>query len=225
MIDEKYIDFFANTFLFNKIPEKRIKEILYELDVEEKLFSRSEIIYSPDCYSSSIGFIESGECTVSRLRSNGGSLSLNSLRKYDSFGISAVFSDGEGFPTLICAKRATKVFFIDKESLICAVNKYCDLGYNIIVFLTGRVNFLNKKIATLAPGGCEEKLGIFLLNEYKKRGSNSFSLNCKSAAESLGIGRASLYRGIKALSDEGFIEYVDKKIYIKDPKGLEGISK
>ena len=34
----------------------------------------------------------------------------------------------------------------------------------------------------------EEKLGIFLLNEYKKRGSNSFSLNCKSAAESLGIG-------------------------------------
>lgn len=219
------LDFFKNTFLFADIDLLSAKRICEILSAEVKCFSRSDIIYSPESYSPSIGFILEGECSVCRVRSNGASVSLNTLKQYDSFGITAVFSCKDTFPTQISAKKATKVVFLAQNNLLSAINEFPLLAINIIKFLTGRVEFLNNKIATLTSCGCDEKLASLLFSEYTKRGTEAFELNCKAAAESLGIGRASLYRGIKTLTDEGYIDYVDKKIYIKDPKGLKGISK
>lgn len=221
----KYFAFLKKTFLFSKIDDETAVGIYEILSPKETSFSRSEIIYSPNSYSSNIGFILEGECSVCRLRSNGSSIPLNSLKPYDSFGVTAVFSTEDTFPTVIYAKKATKVVFLTQKRVLNAINAYPQFAINIIKFLTGRVEFLNKKIATLTSCGCEEKLASLLYAEYTKRKSDLFPLNCKAAAESLGIGRASLYRGIKALSDEGYISYVDNKIFIKDPEGLEGITK
>ena len=220
-----YFAFLKNTFLFSGMDEIDAERVYEILSPEEAAFFRTEVIYSPEHYSSSMGFVLKGECAVCRIRSNGSSVPLNSLKPYDSFGITAVFSSEDTFPTLIYAKKATKVVFLTQKKVLEAINAYPQLAINIIKFFTGRVEFLNKKIATLTSCGCDEKLASLLCNEYKKRGTDSFTLNCKAAAESLGIGRASLYRGIKSLTDEGYIDYVDNKIFIKDPKGLEGITK
>lgn len=222
---ENYCDFFGRVFLFNGVHEDRIAEILSMLDISVCEFKKGDIIYSQDHFNSDIGFVIDGECVVCRKRNNGTPLPLNVLHRYDSFGVTAVFSDKDTFPTDIYAKKATKVVFISKKTLLNAIKAYADIAMNVIVFLTNRIEFLNKKIATLSSCGCDEKLSRLLLSEDKKHNGEPFLLNCKAAAEGLGIGRASLYRGIKSLSDSGYIEYVDKKIYIKDPDGLKGISK
>ena len=95
-----------------------------------------------------------------------------------------------------------------------------DVSMNVIKFLAGRVSFLNKKIATLSNTSAEEKLSVFLLEQYREHGAE-FSINCKKVSEALSLGRASLYRALKQLEDEGTIKYDTKKIYINDPKGLE----
>lgn len=219
------LNFFEETFLFKNIESESVSQLLSRLDITVCTFVKGEVIYSPEKFECELGFIVDGECSVCRIRNNGSPLSLNLLHKSDSFGITAVFSDEEAFPTVIYAKKATKVVFISKKSLISLVNDNSKIAMNIISFLTNRIEFLNKKIATLSSCGCDEKLARLLLSESVKHSGEPFVLNCTSAAKGLGIGRASLYRGIKSLSDEGYIEYVDKKIYIKDPKGLKGISK
>ena len=55
----------------------------------------------------------------------------------------------------------------------------------------------------------------------KSTGLLEFELNRKRTAELISTGRASLYRALDALRDEGYITYDSKKIYINDPKGLE----
>ncbi len=218
-------DFFEKIFIFKSIAPEAISQLLPKLDIRVRTFEKGDIIYSPEKFECELGFVVDGECSVCRIRNNGSLLPLNLLHKSDSFGITAVFSDEEAFPTVIYAKKATKVVFISKKSLIDTLNGNPEVAMNIISFLTNRIEFLNKKIATLSSCGCEEKLARLLLSESVKHNGEPFVLNCTSAAKGLGIGRASLYRGIKSLSDEGYIEYVDKKIYIKDPKGLKGISK
>ncbi len=224
-MEKEYIDFFSKTFLFSGLTSEKIIEITNKLDMTVRSFDRLDVIYSQTDYQNELGIVIDGECTVCRIRKNSSRLPLNTLKKYGSFGITAIFSSESTFPTEIYAKKSTKVVFISRKSLLSAINRYPTLAMNIITFLTGRVEFLNKKIATLTSCGADEKLASLLLAEYKKVGNTEFHLNCKAASEVLGIGRASLYRAIKALSDEGVIEYVDKKIYIKKPDELKGITK
>lgn len=223
--NDAFKDFLCNIFLFKNMPPEQVYKIADSCEFTARDFKKGDVIYSPENFENELGFVVSGECTVCRIRNNGQPLPLNVLHSFDAFGVTAVFSSEEEFPTVIYAKKATKVVFISKQGLIDIINNNPCVAMNVISFLTNRIEFLNKKIATLSSCGSDERLARLLLAESEKHAGEPFILNCKSAAEGLGIGRASLYRGIKSLTEGGYIEYVDKKIYIKDPKGLEGISK
>jgi hypothetical protein len=94
----------------------------------------------------------------------------------------------------------------------------------LIEFLTEKIEFLNKKIATFSSDSVEEKLASYLLMKSEKLGC-AFPFNCKVGAEFINAGRASLYRGISSLSDKKLIKLENKKIYILDLPGLERITK
>ena len=223
--NEAIVKFFSETFLFRGLTAEQISAAVDGFGFTVCEFNKGDTIYSPDEFKNEIGFVFSGECTVCRTRNNGQPLPLNTLHRSDTFGITAVFSNDEAFPTVIYAKKATKVVFIDKKTLLSIIESSSFIAINVITFLTNRIEFLNRKIATLSSCGTDERLARLLLAESERHDGASFVLNCKNAAEGLGIGRASLYRGIKSLTKCGYIEYANKKIYIKDPKGLEGISK
>lgn len=214
------IEFFAKTFLFRNIPHEKI-EALIENSVTELRFERGELIYSCDSFEKMLGFVFEGECEVVSKNSR---VPLNSLLPYSSFGITAIYSPEEEFPTNIYAKRASGVYFIKRDSLMEMIQKCPDISGNIIAFLVSRISFLNKKIATFSGENVECKLAEYLLNMQKKVG-NSFDLNLKHTAEEINAGRASLYRALSSLEACGIIKRNRKSIIIIDPKGLERIPK
>ena len=91
-----------------------------------------------------------------------------------------------------------------------------------ISLLTDRIAFLNKRIAELSSGDCENKLSRFLYDQYKKNQKTEVDFNCKKTAELLNIGRASLYRSIKKLCEANIILYENGKIKFINPEGLKG---
>ena len=182
-------------------------------------YRRGELVFSEECGTKRVGFVLSGECEVRRTRADDTAVILNTLRQNDSFGILSVFSDKD-FPTSIFARKSSAVLFFEKQDVLCITQKYPKASLNLINFLTEKLVFLNRKIATYSEGSVEEKLSSFLLSEYKKRGSH-FPLNCKRCSEELGVGRASVYRAIDNLAREGTISYFEKQIKIICPEGLE----
>lgn len=217
--------FFTKTFLFTGISEQETKKILSGIDFRISEYKRGDTVYSQEVFYSKIGFILEGACSVCQKKAGGRAVPLNVLEKYQSFGISAVLSLEDSFPTEITAKKETKIIFISRDDFINAIHENGLVAMNVINFLAGRIKFLNKKIATFSLDGCEQRLSRVILAEYERLGESEFSLNCKKTAEELNIGRASLYRSIKELCSAGYIEYENKKIIIKDPIGLKGISK
>ena len=83
---------------------------------------------------------------------------------------------------------------------------------------------LNKKIATFSADSVEEKFAFYILSEYQRTASLSFSLNLSKVAKTLNAGRASVYRAIDHLKSLSLIAFENKKIYISDLEGLERIS-
>ena len=220
----KYVNFFANTFLFKSIVSQDIGFLLENVEVEEYSYTKGAQIYSPEKFDRKLGFVFRGECLIGRY-SGGSIIPLNTIKEFDSFGVSTVFSDRDEFPTVIVAKSDCTVLFIHTNDLHKLITLNPKVSINVINFLTRKINFLNDKIAAFSGGSIEEKLANYILSLKRKHNSLKFDFNKKKSAEALNCGRASLYRAIDALKSAGYVTFEDKKIILLDLTGLERISK
>ena len=89
-----------------------------------------------------------------------------------------------------------------------------------VTLLSQKIHFLNSRIGTFAEGESAEKL-LRWLGEISGE-QTEFTLPCSisRAAESLGIGRASLYRVFDLLTKEGVLKRNGKAIFILKPERI-----
>lgn len=218
----EYLNFLPEVFLFKGIRSETLKKISDSYSFSLMEFSKGEIIFSSENLEKKIGFVYSGECRVERLRDEGDSISLNTLKRYDSFGILAVLSRDSEYPTrVVCSKNAA-VLFMDGDDLISIIKTYPEISYKVIEFLTSRISFLNKKIVTFSGKSTAQKLASYLLSKYREYGPVIKISRTKVASE-LGIGRASVYRDLSVLEEKNLIRINQKEIIINCPEGLERI--
>ncbi len=222
---KNYNEYFSSVFLFASLPEDKLNAAVSECEPELRAYQKGDLIYAPENFEKEIGFVYFGECEITRRKSDGSDVMLNTLKCGDSFGILAVLSDQDEFPTAISARTSAQVLFIKKSKLLRVIRHYPTVAMNVINFLTKKIAFLNKKIATFSSESVEEKMRRFILGEYEKNGATEFPLNCKKCSEAISAGRASVYRGIDALEKSGIIKYENKKIIILDLSGLERTTK
>lgn len=219
-----YSSFLKNTFLFKGVTEEEISDLLRDIVLEEKNYSKGETIICPDGFERKLGIVLKGECLVAR-HASGGFVPLNTIKASESFGILTVFSPREDFPTMVTAKKSVSVLFFSENEVRHLIESSPKVSMNIIEFFARKVSFLNDKIASFSGGSIEEKLAGYILEQQKRNNSLSFDFNKKKSSEALNCGRASLYRAISALESEGLISFENKKIIINDQKGLERILK
>lgn len=220
----EYIELISQLFPFKGLKEKTIEAIFSEINYSVLQFRKGDVIFSPSSYEKKIGFIIDGECQVSRIRSDSNSLPLNTLSRYSSFGIMAVLGKEADYPTQIQASKDSTVLFIEGNDMIATIKKYPTVSMNFIAFLSDRVSFLNKKIATFSGKNTLEKLATYLLNKYYEHGERLSICKTKLSA-AINVGRASLYRDLDTLAEENIIKIEPKNIIILSPEGLERITK
>lgn len=215
----------CSLFVFKNVTRDRIQALADSIKPEIKEFEQGELIYSPAEFSTKIGFVLNGTCTVERQRADGGAIPLNLLNGGDAFGVLSVFSDGGEFPTFIRAKKDSTILFFDKKDVLFLVKNEPQIALNIMYFMGDRIAFLNNKLSTFSADNTEQRVAKFLLYEHRRHNALSFGFNCKRTSEALNIGRASLYRAIDVLTREGILTLENKKINITDLEGLERITK
>ena len=213
-------EFASSLFLFEGISDTVIDEILNSPAVELRSFPRNETIYSPTEYEKKLGFVVSGKCDVKIIKNDSPPTVLNTLGERDAFGVLAVFSECEEYPTEIIAAKNSDVLFISKDGALNLVKQYPEIAMNVIRFLSGRIGYLNKQLATFSGTRVEHRLASFLFRLYQKHGEE-FDFNCKKTSEAINAGRASVYRALDILSTDGIITYSAKQIKIINPSKLK----
>ncbi len=224
-MDNEIIDFLMTTFVFKNISSQTVKKLLENSSLEICEYHPKETVFTHNDYKRKLGFILEGECVVEHIKNDGNAVPLNSLKAGNSFGAVAVFSSADEFPTWIIAKKKSRIVFISKQDIHNMISYCPEISLNIITFLSDKINFLNQKIATFSSDSVEEKLASYILTECKKTGSTELDFNAKKTAEAINAGRASIYRALISMSDNGIIFHDNKKIIIKDLQGLERIKK
>lgn len=201
--------------IFSELTEAEADFYFSDNAVELREFSPKQIAYSSSSERVCVGILLSGKA---RVETETQAL-VKSLRVGELFGIANLYAENEPFPTSIVTESESKILFLDGDAVKRLIEEVPSIRRAYLTFQSGRIVYLNRKITTLTAGSAERRLAVFLL-EYEQDGIFIPPCPMNRLAELLGIGRASLYRVIDTLCDEGILEKQGKILYLRNKDAL-----
>lgn len=182
-------------------------------NVELTEHAAGEVMISPESHSgAAIGIIYSGTASVYSADTVH-SVLLRRLGRGGVYGVAALFSTSPP-PTRIIADQPCAVLTLPRHAVRAMLAADPALLDAYLEFLSGRILFLNEKIACVTGGSAERRLAVHLLTLADDGGNGSnggnvtlqLGVNYTELARQLDIGRASLYRALDSLEAAGAIK-------------------
>ncbi len=221
MTNSEILQILKRNPILSKANENILSSLISTDSVQIKEFAAGEEICSPRTTASYVGILLCGSATVLPL-SEGGNALLKALCPEDMFGISNLYAEELPFPSVITAASIATVLLIDKEAFKSLIDKDKNALQAYLCILNKKIVYLNRKISTLTAGSAEKRLALYLA-ENECDGMLISDVSMSALADMLNIGRASLYRALDTLSQNGFIAKQGKTILIHDKNALLNI--
>ncbi len=193
---------YTDLFLFKGLSQEETEEITTNLSDLRK-FKKGEIIYSKTDFPNAIGFVVKG--TAVAVSNNQNETFLNKFEKNMCFGVAAVFGGGENYISTITAKTDVTILFITEEQLKSIFSAYPETAINYINFLSGKVRFLNNKLCVISCTNACDTLLNYLKSIADAEGYAQIPQSMTLLSKMLGLSRASLYRALDTLLENGNI--------------------
>ena len=174
-------------------------------------FSRGETICDPATAERALGIVLEGRAeAVAPTRERA---VLAAFGPGDTFGAAALFG-GEGYVSRIRAVTGCTVLLLPEALLRQWFARCPRMAVNYIAFLSGRVRFLNGKIAIFTQDSAQHRLYRWLRANCDETGCLPEKLSMTKLAATLSMGRTSLYRAMEALESAGLIVRDGKRIEV-----------
>ena len=207
--------------------------LFHNLTQEDRLYltGSQETEFTVDVFSSGeeIPSVQNGERRlILILEGNGIIYSLNddhsvilkTIGPSDVFGVSILFSD-EPPVSVVRAKGTLTALCLSASTILGLLDRNADFRMRYISFLSSRICFLNRRIASYTAGSAERRLAIYLSTlPMDENGSIRIDLSMTALAAHLDVSRASLYRALDRLSKEGLLLHDGRSIRIPDRNAL-----
>mgnify|MGYP004513918477 FL=1 len=174
-------------------------------------FSRGETICDPATAERALGIVLEGRAeAVAPTRERA---VLAAFGPGDTFGAAALFG-GEGYVSRIRAVTGCTVLLLPEALLRQWFARCPRMAVNYIAFLSGRVRFLNGKIAIFTQDSAQHRLYRWLRANCDEWGRLPEKLSMTKLAGALSMGRTSLYRAMEELAEAGLIVRDGKRIEV-----------
>ena len=214
------INVLENSFLLSGVPKAEIPHAVSFLSPRVTTYSKGTVIASIGERVCTLRFVALGRAKVFRDQEH--RTLLSRLCDGDCFGVANLFAKSPTYPTEIIADTEVICVEISEAALTTLFSKYPCSALNYISFLSERIRFLNRRVGDFSCGTAEKKVARLLLLSGDESASLTLG-NLRLTAESMGLGRASLYRVLSDLEDRKIIIKNGKQITIIDQNELKGI--
>lgn len=204
------LTYLKKTKIFKDTDEKLLTSVLKDFG-KSVSYCKNDIVFSSENYSPVICIIIKGEARVSK----GGTV-ISHIKDGDIFGAAFLYNQNYFFQNTVTAITPLKVVIIEKSGIDKLIQSDYSVSFNYISYLSERIGFLNSKIEGYTQSSAEEKLLLYLQKNCDDTdGKCEISVSMTELSHVLHISRASLYRVIEALEQQGKICRDGKKIYLK----------
>lgn len=199
--------------LFRRVEPEQVAAVLGGSD--ELFVARGETVYDRQRFHRCLGIVLEGKLQVRKE-----SLLVSTLQAADVFGAAALFNEQADYPTTLTALADCRLLLISQEKireLICSCGAFAE---DYVTYLSGRIRFLSARLDAVSADRGESKLARYLLDADD---GNGVTVSATQLCQSLGIGRATLYRAFERLEEEGSIAREGKTIRMKDCEKLRAL--
>lgn len=201
--------------LFSGVPKEYVEKHFSNEKIHVKETAANTLAYSSKSSDLEVAIILTGSVRV-YIGEDGEKALIRTLNAGDIFGVANLYDEEDPFPTQIITATQARILFIDGTEFKAFIENDPTATKNYISFLSKKIVYLNKKLATLTAGSAEKKLATHI---YEHQVEGVFSVSSLSElANILQMGRASLYRGIDSLIENGLIKRSGKTFVISDVK-------
>ena len=202
---------YSDFFLLCGLGETEKNQITKEFCPPVK-FKKGEIIYSDTVFNNAIGFIVNGKAYA--VSNNQDETYLKTFNENMCFGVAAVFGDKNQYISTITAASDCEILFITEQKLREIFKKFPQTAINYITFLSDKVRFLNNKLSVVSCMSAEDTVLTHLSRACDSEGYATIPKNMTLFAKMLGLSRATLYRVLDTLEQNGNILRENNKIKV-----------
>lgn len=220
---EKYRRILSGSFLFRGTDAAAAVSAFRDDGCSCMEFEAGEAVYTRTRFRRNVGIVLSGFLRACKPSDGGAPLVLNTFSVGGVFGAAAVFHRAERYVSEITAVKRSRVLFLSEPLLRRLFRQDARIAENYIVFLSGRICFLNGRIDCFAGGSAENRLAAFLLSlPRREEDGRGVLLPCSMTQLSgeLNVSRASLYRAMDALCGHGLIRRSGRAVLLLEPDRL-----
>ncbi len=213
MRDKKACAEYLSTLpLFRGLPFETIIEMLSDEGCILQSFNSREILLEAGEKAHWLGVLLLGEANVYK-ESEGIKMLMSVLKQGSLLGAATMFMQDAKAATRICARKKCLLLRFDEKLFEKAMRDNFSLTRNYLEYLTTRVHFLTRRIEEIACPCADDRLMNFLIQNAEDK-TLTLPLGMNALAETLCMSRASLYRVMNGLIEEGKIKRDGKTIYI-----------
>lgn len=201
---------------FENLSKNQISKLFHILGVHIYNFKKNQEILPTIKYENILSIILQGHAQIINIEYNGNEIIMENLYKDDIFGTNISATNSEY--TQIIAKEETKVLVIDYDKLINPANlkySYFNIFFmNLFDIINTKFKEKNERVKILEKKQIREKLLEYFEIEHKKTRQRNIYLpfTFRDLADYLAVNRSAMFRELKHMKDEKFIEVNDRKI-------------
>lgn len=201
---------------FFNLSNLQINKLFQLLEAHVYSYHKNEEILSTIKGGNIVCIVLEGSAQITYIEYNGNEILIDNLYKDSVFGTNISATDNENCQ--IIAKELTQILVIDYEKLFNSKNTQ-HLYFNVFItnlfkIISTKLKERNDRIRILEKKQIREKLLEYFEIEYKKNHSRILYLpfTLKDLADYIGANRSAMFRELKYLKEDRFIEVKDKKI-------------
>lgn len=203
-------------FLLEGLSTQERERHLSAIREESHCFPQGEILYDRHRARRALAWVLEGHLRVLH-----GRVVMNDLYPGDVFGAAALFGAKEAYPSVVVAATDCRVQFIPQETVSAWMTANPRIAENYIGFLSERIRFLNRRLATLTAGQTDDRLWRYLQAHRNAAGVVELPDGMAGLAEHLGMGRSSLYRSLDTLLAAGLVRRGRKQIVLTENRDTQ----
>lgn len=187
---------------------------------DNQLFIRNYLkgatVYNQKDDCKTLDIVLSGGFVAYSLSENGSAMTMFEFSRGQVLGANLLFGDNYTYPLTIYCMSNAQLLHVTKKAIAHFLHNY-NFTVQFIGMLSQNSQKLNQRITMVAQRTLRENLLEYFRQQSILQCSNTIVLpiNKKQLADYLGVQRPSLFRELKNLKDEGFIDVSNRTIHLK----------
>jgi CRP-like cAMP-binding protein len=213
-----------NSPLFKGYHVEEIREMLKSTPHQFKSFADGEIIaFSGEKVEKAMLLLE-GKLQGEMLDFSGNRLKIEEMEPPQMVAAAFLYGPQNFFPVNLSALSEGKMLLIYRNDFTIMLTRNARMLQNYLSIVSGKAQFLSRKITFLSYKTIREKIAYFLLQRLRKDEKYlQLEINQTQLASQMGVARPSLSRTISEMEAEKLLQWKKNEVVVLDSDRLNKI--